>query len=156
MPQLLMIGDLARRTGTKVNTIRFYEEIGLLPHPARTAAGRRTYGTEDVRRLAFVRHARALGFGTAVIRSLLELGSNPEQPCEGASEIARQHLTDVEQRIKQLKALKAELKRLLVGCGTGGCVANCRILEALGSELLSLNGAPVCSGPASDCARECS
>ena len=136
MSQLLMIGDLARRTGTKANTIRFYEEVGLLPRPARTAAGRRTYGKEDVRRLAFVRHARALGFGTAVIRSLLELGAHPDQPCEGASEIARQHLTDVEQRIKQLRALKAELGRMIVQCGEGGRVADCRILEALGDQNL--------------------
>ena len=134
MSQLLMIGDLARRTGTKVNTIRFYEEAGLMPEPARTAAGRRTYGTEDVRRLAFVRHARALGFGTAVIRSLLELGSHPEQPCEGANEIARRHLKDVEQRIKQLRALKVELARMIVECGKGGRVADCRILEALGDQ----------------------
>ena len=134
MPQPLMIGDLARRTGTKVNTIRFYEEVGLLPKPARTAAGRRTYGTEDVRRLAFIRHARGLGFGTAVIRSLLELGAHPEQPCEGASEIARQHLTDVEQRIKLLRALKTELGRMILECGEGGRVADCRILEALGNQ----------------------
>lgn len=134
MPQMLMIGDLARRTGTKVNTIRFYEEVGLLPRPARTAAGRRTYGTDDVRRLTFVRHARALGFGTVVIRSLLELGAQPEQPCGGASEMARQHLTDVERKIKQLRALRTELRRMLVDCGTGGRVADCRILEALGEQ----------------------
>ena len=136
MAQLLMIGDLARRTGTKINTIRFYEEVGLMPQPARTAAGRRTYATEDVRRLAFIRHARALGFGTAVIRSLLELGGHPDQPCESASEIARQHLTDVAQRIKQLKALNAELQRMLINCGKGGRVADCRILEALGDQKL--------------------
>ena len=136
MPQLLMIGDLARITDTKVNTIRFYEEVGLLPKPARTAAGRRTYETKDVRRLTFIRHARALGFGTAAIRSLLELGAHPEQPCEGASEIARQHLTDVKQRIKQLSALRAELGRMLLECGKGGRIADCRILEALGTKVL--------------------
>ena len=133
MPQLLMIGDLAQKTGTKVNTIRFYEEVGLLPRPARTAAGRRTYGTDDVRRLTFIRHARALGFGTVVIRSLLDLAAHPEQSCEGASEIASQHLTDVKQRIKQLNALKTELGRMLVECRKGGRVADCRILEALGN-----------------------
>lgn len=134
MPQILMIGDLARKTGTKVNTIRFYEDVGLLPQPARTGSGRRTYGMEDVRRLSFVRHARALGFGTAVIRSLLALGSRPDQPCDEASEIARHHLDDVEQRIRQLKALKSELRRMLIECGNGGRVADCRILEALGDQ----------------------
>ena len=135
MSRILMIGDLARRTGTKVNTIRFYEEIGLLPLAARTASGRRTYGTDDLRRLTFIRHARALGFATGVIRSLLELGRNPERPCQEVSEITRDHLSDVEQRIRQLKSLKAELGRMLAECAQGGRVADCRILEALGDQL---------------------
>lgn len=132
MPQSLMIGDLARRTGTKVNTIRFYEDLGLLPRPARTASGRRTYGADDLRRLSFIRHARALGFGTAVIRSLLDLVECPEQECSGASEIAKRHLADVEQRLKQLKALRTELRRMIAECGQGRRVADCFILEALG------------------------
>ena len=79
MNKPLMIGDLGRRTGTKVNTIRFYEEVGLLPKPARTASGRRTYGEDDLRRLAFIRHARSLGFGTDMIRFLLDLAAQPER-----------------------------------------------------------------------------
>ena len=73
MTKRLAIGDLARQTGTKVNTIRFYEEIGLLPLPNRTASGRRTYATADVRRLAFIRHGRGLGFSIDEIRSLFAL-----------------------------------------------------------------------------------
>ena len=132
MAKALMIGDLARETGTKVNTIRFYEDIGLLPRAARTPSGRRTYGSDDLRRLTFIRHARTLGFGTAVIRSLLELTDHPERPCDEASEMAVQRLADVEQRIAQLTALGAELRRMVAGCSRGRRVAECRILEALG------------------------
>ena len=73
----LPIGGLAKRTGTKVNTIRFYEDIGLLPCAARTASGRRTYGDEDVGRLAFIRNARGLGFSIDEIRSLTALALGP-------------------------------------------------------------------------------
>ncbi len=107
MSERLMIGELARKTGTKVNTIRFYEDVGLLPKPVRTASGRRTYGSDDLRRLAFIRHARALGFGTVVIRSLVALAEKPELQCGEARDIAAHHLLDVEQRIEQLTALKA-------------------------------------------------
>ena len=132
MSKPLMIGDLARRTGTKVNTIRFYEELGLLPKAVRTAAGRRTYGEDGVRRLAFIRHARRLGFSTAEIRSLLDLTDHPEQDCAKATVIAEGHLSDVRGRIKQLRTLQRELEHMVSECGSGRSVADCRILEALG------------------------
>ena len=134
MSDRLMIGELARKTGTKVNTIRFYEDVGLLPKPVRTASGRRTYGNDDLRRLAFIRHARALGFGTAVIRSLVALAEDPEQDCGEAKQIAAHHLVDVEQRIEQLTALKAELHRMVASCGENRRIAECRIIEALGDR----------------------
>ena len=84
MTKRLAIGDLARQTGTKVNTIRFYEEIGLLPEALRTASGRRTYDTADLRRLAFIRHARQLGFSIPEIRSLLALSDQPDRDCAEA------------------------------------------------------------------------
>src|SRR3546814_4465955 len=84
MTKRLAIGDLARQTGTKVNTIRFYEDIGLLPRALRTASGRRTYGAADVRRLAFIRHSRGLGFSVEEIRSLLALADEPERDCAEA------------------------------------------------------------------------
>lgn len=131
MPKPLMIGDLARRTGTKVNTIRFYEETGLLPAAARTAAGRRTYGESDLRRLAFIRHARALGFSTSMIRSLLDLADDPERNCDEARDIAQLHLNDVQKRLEQLNALQLELSRMVTECGAGHRVADCRIMEVL-------------------------
>lgn len=131
MPKPLMIGDLARKTGTKVNTIRFYEETGLLPTAARTAGGRRTYGASDLRRLAFIRHARALGFGTSMIRSLLDLADHPERECDEARNIARIHLAEVRTRLKQMKALQGELSRMVAECGAGRRVSDCRIMEVL-------------------------
>ena len=132
MPKPLMIGDLARLTGTKVNTIRFYEETGLLRQAARTEGGRRVYSESDLRRLAFIRHARSLGFGTLVVRSLLDLAEDPERECDEARNIASRHLLDVKQRVKQLKALQAELTRMVAACGQGRRVADCRIMVALG------------------------
>ena len=134
MKKSLMIGDLARRTSTKVNTIRFYEEVGLLPKPRRTASGRRTYGEDDLRRLAFIRHARKLGFGTDMIRSLLVLAAQPERGCGEARAIAVHHLAEVDTRIRGLEALRAELDRMVSECGGHRCVAECGILEALGGS----------------------
>ena len=119
MTRMLMIGDLAAATGTKVNTIRFYEGIGLMPPAARTASGRRTYGHADLRRLRFIRHARALGFETSEIRSLLALSDRPQSDCGSATQIARGHLRDVERRIAQLGRLKLELKRIAASCDGG-------------------------------------
>lgn len=124
------IGEAAKRTGVKVPTIRFYEQEGLLPTPPRTDSGRRLYSDDDVRRLAFIRHARALGFELDDIRSLLDLSDHPDRSCDDADRIARKHLTEVEARLAQLKALKAELSRIVVSCA-GGRAAQCRVIESL-------------------------
>lgn len=137
MPTTLMIGDLARRTGTKVNTIRFYEDIGLLPRAVRTASGRRTYGSSDVRRLAFIRHGRALGFSIDEIRSLLGLAEQPERDCSEAAAIARRHLADIELRIARLTMLREALADVAITC-EGGRAADCRVIEAIAdAEMIS-------------------
>lgn len=125
-----MIGDLARLTGTKVNTIRFYEDIGLLHRAIRTASGRRTYAGPDVRRLAFIRHARVLGFSTDEIRSLLALADEPDRDCSEAAAIARRHLADIDVRIGRLVTLRQALTEVAVSCG-GGRAAECRVIEAI-------------------------
>jgi DNA-binding transcriptional MerR regulator len=127
------IGHLARATGCKIPTIRYYEEIGLLPAPHRSAGNQRLYGPEHVARLAFIRHSRDLGFSQAAIRELLELASHPEQLCEAVSRVAHAHLEDVKRRISRLMALKAELERMIVQC-RGDRVANCRIIETLADQ----------------------
>lgn len=131
MPRM-MIGDLASATGTKVNTIRFYEEIGLMLPAARTDSGRRTYAPSDLERLRFIRHARELGFETQEIRSLLALSDEPERECSEVTDIALRHLSVVNEKIAKLTMLRDELGRVARSCA-GRTVAECRILESLSS-----------------------
>ena len=124
------IGEAAKRTGLKVPTIRFYEQEGLIRALGRTNSGRRLYADADIQRLAFIKHARVLGFELDDIRSLLDLTDNPNRPCDEADRIARKHLAEVEQRIAQLIALKIELNRIVRSCA-GRNAAQCRVIEAL-------------------------
>lgn len=125
------IGDVAKATGIKVPTIRFYEQEGLLPAPPRTASGRRVYSDAEVRRLSFIRHARALGFELDDIRSLLDLSDRPDRPCDIADAIATRHLKEVEERLRQLEALRSELSRIVKSCGGARVSRECRVIEAL-------------------------
>lgn len=127
------IGVAARVSGVKVPTIRYYEEVGLLPEPPRTEGNRRLYGDKHLKRLAFIRHARELGFEVDAIRTLLDLQDDPGQSCSPADSIARVRLRDVEARIARLTALKAELERMIAGC-CAGTVADCRVIEALAGD----------------------
>ena len=124
------IGEAARQSGVKVPTIRYYEQIGLLPAPFRSEGNRRHYNDSDLRRLVFIRHARELGFEIDAIRTLLTLQDNPSQPCASADLIAKARLADVDQRINSLVALKAELELMVEGCSRGR-VAECRVIEVL-------------------------
>lgn len=130
MHKKLSIGAVAKLARIKVPTIRYYEEIGLLPHPRRTDSNRRTYGKEDVRRLTFIRHARELGFDLGAIRQLLALAGLPEEPCAEADEIARARLVEVEDKIARLLALREELKAMLEQ-GAHGLIRECRVIEIL-------------------------
>lgn len=130
MLQALPIGEAAKQSGVKVPTIRYYEQIGLLPAPPRSDGNRRMYVAADLRRLTFIRHARELGFEIEAIRTLLVLQDEPNQSCATADIITRERLADVEQRIRSLTALKAELELMLEGCSQGR-VAECRVIEVL-------------------------
>lgn len=127
---MLTIGSLAKKTGTKVQTIRYYEQIGLMPEPGRTEGGQRRYGAAELDRLSFIRHSRQLGFPLDAIRELLDLSDHPDKSCQEADAIARRQLRQVEQRIARLKALRTELKRMVHEC-SGGQTADCRVLEVL-------------------------
>lgn len=129
----LTIGDLARRTGVKVPTIRYYEQIGLVPAPPRTEGGQRRYGEDDLKRLAFIRHARDLAFDVEDIRQLLALTETPQRSCHEADSIALRHLGEIEERIRRLRSLSDELRRMVEECGHGR-VCECRILEVLGDH----------------------
>ena len=127
----LSIGRLARIADVKIPTIRFYEQIGLLPEPDRTPSDRRVYEASAVQRLAFIRRARQLGFSIDAIRSLLELADHPERDCDEANALAAHQLDAIETKIAQLQALRTELKRMtLPACR--GPAADCRVIEALG------------------------
>ena len=124
------IGTLSKRTGTKVQTIRYYEQIGLMREPVRSSGGQRRYHDADLDRLAFIRHSRQLGFPLDAIRELLDLSDAPSRPCADADAIARRQLRQVELRIERLRALRKELKRMVAECD-GDSVAECRVLEVL-------------------------
>ena len=126
----LAIGDLARLTGTKVNTIRFYEEGGLLPQAERTASGRRIYRDQDTRRLAFIRQSRNLGFPLDAVRELLTLADDANHPCEAVDRIARVHLAEIVRKIADLSAMRKELARVIGSC-SHGTVADCKMIETL-------------------------
>jgi Cu(I)-responsive transcriptional regulator len=126
----MKIGELARLTGTKVETIRYYELIGLLPAPARTAGNYRAYGNEHRQRLAFVRRARDLGFSLDQVRELLGLADKRDQSCDAVDQIARAHRDTVDRKIAELRALRKELDRMIGQC-RHGVVADCLIIEVL-------------------------
>lgn len=132
----LSIGDLARTTGTKVETIRYYERTGLLPPPPRTGGNYRAYGAAHLARLSFVRRARDLGFSLDQIRALLDLADKRERSCEAVDSIARAHLSEVERKLADLTALRHELTALLGQC-RHRTVAECRIIEALAPTSLA-------------------
>ena len=127
---MFSIGTLAKRTGTKVQTIRYYEQIGLMPEPGRTDGGQRRYGDVELDRLSFIRHSRQLGFSLGAIRELLDLSDSPERSCAQVDAVAQNQLREVEARIARLEALRVELRRMISECNADR-VADCRILEVL-------------------------
>lgn len=126
----IAIGKVSEATGVKVPTIRYYEQIGLLPTPPRTEGNRRTYDLQDTERLTFIRHSRELGFDIDEIRTLLSLQDRPDQSCQEADAIAKTHLAEVKEKIASLTALQHELERMVVGCSHGR-VETCRVIEIL-------------------------
>jgi Cu(I)-responsive transcriptional regulator len=131
----MKIGDLSKVTGTNIETIRYYERIGLLPEPARTSGNYRSYNEAHRARLAFVRHSRELGFTIEAVRSLLDLADHPDRECSEADRIATRHLAQVEEKIGQLVTLRDELSRIIGRC-RGGLAADCRVIEALGDHAM--------------------
>lgn len=124
------IGALARQTNTQVQTIRYYEQIGVMPEPVRTAGGQRRYGQAHLDRLAFIRHSRELGFSLDQIRSLLDLADRPDRTCAEADKNAQENLRAVRRRIESLRALETELERMVSECA-GGRVCDCRVIDVL-------------------------
>lgn len=136
---MLSIGRLGQAAGVKVPTIRYYERIGLLPEADRSAGNQRLYGRPTLDQLAFIRHARELGFSLQAIRDLLSLSDRPDQSCAAVDAIAKAQLQSVQARIARLKALEAELHRMIDQCACGK-IKDCRVIEALGDHALCAHG----------------
>lgn len=131
----MKIGELARITGVKAETIRFYEREGILPSPARTQSNYRQYGPNQASRLHFIRHARELGFPMARVRELLDLADDKARSCAAVDALARTHLAEIERKISDLLALRSELARMLEDCEQG-TVSDCRIIETLAKDAI--------------------
>jgi MerR family transcriptional regulator, copper efflux regulator len=134
MKASLSIGSLAQQTGCSVPTIRYYEEIGLLPAGPRTEAGRRLYGAPAVKRLTFIRRCRDFGFSIEQVRELMGLIDEPDRPCVEVRDIASGHLLEVRKKLIELQALEASLTAFVASCDTacsGGRSVDCTILEDL-------------------------
>ena len=129
----ISIGVLAKRTGCNIETIRYYEKIGLLPPPARSGAGHRIFDADQLRRLRFVRRARGLGFALDEVRALLRLADGRQQSCAQARSIAKSHLDDVRARIAHLKAMERVLRDTVRLC-VDGTKPTCPIIEALSRD----------------------
>ena len=129
------IGELSRRTGVKVPTIRYYEQMRLMEAPERSDGNQRRYGKPEMERLAFIRHARDLGLAIDSIRELIELNGHPDMPCADADRIAKEQLASVRERIARLQRLEKELERIATCC-TGETVGDCYVIRALSDHTL--------------------
>lgn len=126
----IQIGELSKRTGCNIETIRYYERIGLLPAPARSAGGYRIYDAGVVRRLAFIRRARELGFTLDAVRALLALSDQGSAVCAEVRELATGHLADVRAKIADLRSMEHVLADAVRRCATGA-TRGCPIIDAL-------------------------
>lgn len=126
----MKISEASQASGCHLETIRYYERIGLVPAPTRTGGGYRSYSEQDVERLRFITRGRDLGFSLDEIRSLMRLDQDGDLACEDVTRLAKQHLIDVQERIRDLQRVARELERTIRSCG-GGVRAECAILDAL-------------------------
>jgi DNA-binding transcriptional MerR regulator len=134
MTKTMSIGVLAQQTGCTVPTIRYYEEIGLLPQSPRTDAGRRTYDSGAVSRLTFIRRCRDFGFSIEQVRELVGLSDDPDRPCSELRDIAAGHLSQLREKLSELQALEKSMAAFVRSCDTacaGGAVLDCTILDEL-------------------------
>lgn len=130
----IAIGALSRHTGTNVETVRYYERVGLLPAPARSSGGYRLYGTDHLKRLSFIRRARALGFSLAEVRKLLTLADERRRPCSEVRAVASAHLEDVKGKIADLRRMERVLEETVARCEAGGG-SHCAVIDALYTDI---------------------
>ncbi|CAG9183844.1 Cd(II)/Pb(II)-responsive transcriptional regulator [Cupriavidus respiraculi] len=127
----MKIGELARASGTTVETVRFYEHEGLLPSPARSNGNYRIYAPEHLERVAFIRHCRSLDMTLDEVRVLLNAKDAPNQDCGEVNVLLDSHIAHVAHRIRELQALERDLKQLRGQCGRARVARDCGILDGL-------------------------
>lgn len=129
----ILIGALSEQTGCNIETIRYYEKIGLLPPPPRSSGGRRLYTHDHLKRLTFIRRSRQLGFHLDEIRELLDLVDGGSYTCEEVRQLTLTHANEVERKIADLQKMKNVLHEITSKC-SGGKVPDCPIIDALYQE----------------------
>ncbi len=142
----MKIGNLAQATQTTTPTIRYYEEIGLLPLPPRQAGSQRVYGDDDVRRLTFIRRCRDFGFPIDKVRLLVSLVQDGDRSCRVARDVAYDHLSEIRQKLAELRELERSVAAFVESCDRtclGGTGAECVMLEEL--AVASKPGAGCCA-----------
>ena len=135
--RVLSIGQLAKAAGVSTPTIRYYEEIGLLPKAGRSAAGQRIYAESELKRLTFIRRCRDFGFSIDQVRVLAGLSISPDQDCSQVRDMARAHLGQVRARLEELRELEAHLESFANQCDAacaGGSGRDCVVFEGLRSR----------------------
>jgi len=155
----IAIGALSKRTGTNIETIRYYERVGLLPAPARSSGGYRLYGTAHLKRLNFIRRARALGFSLAEVRKLLTLSDQRRRPCSEVRVVAAAHLEDVKGKIADLRQMERVLQDTVARCEAGSG-SHCPMIDALytdsesGGLLTTVKQSAAHGGPTASCLKK--
>jgi len=131
--EVLTIERLARAAGSTPETVRWYEQDGLMAAPARTDGNYRVYGTDDLTRLKFIRRARELGFTLDRVRALLDIAADRKRDCASVDAVTKDHLAEIDRKIADLQALRREVAGLVASCA-GGTIDDCRIVEALATR----------------------
>lgn len=127
----MTISELAKACGVKIDTVRYYERRGLLKDPRRGGVGYRVYSKDDVRRICFIKDAQGLGFTLKEITQLLELRVSKQTSCADVEGMAREKISDIDQKVRTLKVFKRALERLVSQCARTGPTGGCPILDAL-------------------------
>lgn len=126
----LSIGALSKHSGVNIETVRYYEKIGVMPAPDRSAKGYRIYGADHLKRLSFVRRSRQLGFSLDEIRGLLRLVDGHAYTCTQVRELTLDHVAEIRRKIEDLKRLKRVMEEMAAQC-SGERAPKCAVIDAL-------------------------
>ena len=139
----MKIGELAKRAGVGIDTVRYYEREGLLPAAPRTSSNYRLYGDSHTERLAFIRHCRSLDMTLDEVRTLLALRDAPERDCGEANALLDEHIAHVATRMRELRQLEKQLKALRAQCAGVHDAAHCGILNELAQAATAAPPRPI-------------